>query len=249
MLNVVICDDEEICREELKRNIVEASKLKLIDTYILEFEDSEHILIHSEDWIDDADVVFMDIRLKNDNGITVAKEIRAKGFRGEIVFLTSSKEYAFQSFEVNPLNYLVKNCMSFDNFLNEFEKIIIAVGSNKNRMFLYNIGREKFLINLQKVVSFEIRKRVVEMCIVDEDGNYSYIEFYSTLENVELKTRGTMFLKPHRSFILNPDYIVRLSSSVVEIGNGRCITISRRFKDDLEKDFEKYLQLTGIELK
>lgn len=249
MLKIIICDDEKCCIEELKKNIIEASKVKLIEIEIMEFSSGTKLLSAREDWINTVDVIFMDVKLETENGIEVASLIREQGFTGEIVFLTSSKEFVFQSFAAKPLNYLIKNEMHFENFRTEFDNIITAVGSHKHKIFSYNVGKEKFLVPLKRIVFFEIKKRIVYMCFLNNEGEFKYIEFYSSLESVEKKIGDTLFLKPHRSYLINPIFIKKIGVSDIDLENGERISISRKFKDELVNNFNEYLELSGIELK
>lgn len=249
MLKIVICDDEKCCIEELKKNIIEASKIKLIEIEIMEFSSGTTLLNNREDWVHTVDVIFMDVKLDTENGIEVAGLVREQGFTGEIVFLTSSKEFVFQSFSAKPLNYLIKNEMHFENFINEFENIITAVGSHKHTIFVYNVGKKKFLVPLKKIVSFEIKKRIVYMCFLNKLDKFEYVEFYSSLENVESKLGGALFLKPHRSYLVNPMFVKKFGVSDIELENGEFVSISRKYKDDIVSNFNEYLELSGIELK
>ena len=61
-------------------------------------------LFDAEDIIKKADIFFLDIRLSLEddpaimNGIQIAQNLRAKGFDGEIIFLTPFTEYVFQGY-------------------------------------------------------------------------------------------------------------------------------------------------------
>ncbi|MFC3799182.1 response regulator [Cohnella sp. GCM10012308] len=55
-----------------------------------------------------VDLAFIDIQIAEDDGLTLAKELRRMHAGLDIVFVTSHKEYALDSFEVYPLDYIVK---------------------------------------------------------------------------------------------------------------------------------------------
>lgn len=56
----------------------------------------------------DDSLIFLDICMKGMNGIEAAERVRKRSARCLIVFLTSSREYAFDAFPIHPFDYLVK---------------------------------------------------------------------------------------------------------------------------------------------
>ena len=54
------------------------------------------------------DILFLDIQMKDMDGMETARKLRANQFRGFLVFITVLKEMVFQSFEVQAYDYLVK---------------------------------------------------------------------------------------------------------------------------------------------
>ena len=107
MIKVAVCDDELSVLSELS---------VLIDTYRVEqnqeisytmFQSPLELLAEVEKgmcW----DVLFLDILMPGENGIDVAKEIRQFDTKVNIIFLTSSSEFAVQSYMVDAYFYQLK---------------------------------------------------------------------------------------------------------------------------------------------
>lgn len=55
-----------------------------------------------------TDVYFLDISLKEENGVDIAKKLRAHNYKGHIIFLTGFQEYVFEGYSVRALDYLLK---------------------------------------------------------------------------------------------------------------------------------------------
>jgi len=248
MIRFVICDDEYEYRKHMSQKLLEISETKGIEIEIIEFSSGKSIIGNAGEWIESTDVVFLDIKLKNENGIKVATDLRELGYVGEIVFLTASREEVFNSFDVKPLNYLLKHNMSSENILIEFDKILESIKKDRQSMFSYQIGQEKVMIPLNRVISFEARRRKVRMCYLDWSGAYSEVEFYSPLEYVESKVEHSFFLKPHRSYLVNPVFIDRVGKTQFILRNGEFISITRNYKDKFFKGFNNYLEYIGLEL-
>ena len=56
----------------------------------------------------DIDILFLDIQMKRLNGIETAREIKRRGYKGFLIFITVLKEMVFQFFETQPFDYLLK---------------------------------------------------------------------------------------------------------------------------------------------
>ena len=93
MLQIAVCDGDEIMGEKLKQ-LIESRLQKEGDYRVLAFSTGRRLLesgIH-------FDIYFLDIDLKDINGIDMARRLR-QGSEAVIVFVTALKEYIFDAFE------------------------------------------------------------------------------------------------------------------------------------------------------
>ena len=107
-LKIAICDDDAVCREQV---------LSAVSDYIRERNERELTVLefsHAEDLLERAkkeggfDVYLLDIVMPHMNGIQLGDELRSHGYDGKIIYLTSSEEYALDSYRVRALSYLMK---------------------------------------------------------------------------------------------------------------------------------------------
>ena len=102
MLQIAVCDGDEIMGEKLKQ-LIESRLQKEGDYRVLAFSTGRRLLesgIH-------FDIYFLDIDLKDINGIDMARRLR-QGSEAVIVFVTALKEYIFDAFDVQAFQYLLK---------------------------------------------------------------------------------------------------------------------------------------------
>jgi len=106
MLRIAICDDEERCLSDTKRMLlswsVETSSQTQIDCF-----DNGDSLVRENDSVR-YDIIFLDIVMPLLNGMDTAKELRHRDKTVKIVFLTSSPEFALQSYSVKATDYCLK---------------------------------------------------------------------------------------------------------------------------------------------
>lgn len=101
-MRVIVIDDEKAVHIVLKRLLAQMDGVDVIGCYQHAAEAIEHIRQEA------VDLVFIDIRIGQDNGLEVARQLRSARPELELVFLTSHKEFAADSFESYPLDYMIK---------------------------------------------------------------------------------------------------------------------------------------------
>ena len=103
LIRIAIVDDQPEARELLRQDLLVRAPA---GTSIACFDSSESFL--SGFVPGDDSLIFLDICMKGMNGIEAAERVRKRSARCLIVFLTSSREYAFDAFPIHPFDYLVK---------------------------------------------------------------------------------------------------------------------------------------------
>ncbi|MDC9428716.1 two-component system response regulator RgaR, partial [Clostridioides difficile] len=83
------------------------------------------------------DIIFLDIQMKDINGIEVAKKIRKFDEKVEIIFTTAFSEYAPQGYEVRAYRYLVKP-IEYSNFAMGVNLCIDNLQRKKERYIVLN---------------------------------------------------------------------------------------------------------------
>lgn len=106
-INVAIVDDESIQLESMKTLINKAATELSINVQLHYFSSGEEFLFKLDEHKNLA-MVFLDIEMKNIDGLEIARKIREKDKLLTIVFATAYAEYAVQGYEVQALDYLLK---------------------------------------------------------------------------------------------------------------------------------------------
>lgn len=101
-MRVIIIDDEKAVHIVLKRLLAQMDGVDVVGCYQHAAEAIEQVRQGA------VDLVFIDIMIGQDNGLEVARQLRSARPELELVFLTSHKEFAADSFESYPLDYMIK---------------------------------------------------------------------------------------------------------------------------------------------
>ena len=103
---IIIIDDELVFSMRLKKNLkkyYKNEKIKILTSFNLKF------LIDN-----DVEILFLDIELKNENGIEMALKYREQGYNNYIIFVSSHDDFVYNTFDVKPFYFIRKSKLNHD---------------------------------------------------------------------------------------------------------------------------------------
>lgn len=106
MIRIAVCDDSPDFLQRAVDMVERWSQQCGIPTEIYPFDNGDALL--SKNAVTHMDIIFLDIIMPLQNGIDTAKELRQNDNAAKIIFLTSSPEFALESYEVKAQGYLLK---------------------------------------------------------------------------------------------------------------------------------------------
>lgn len=243
MIKLAICDDEKNFRSEIFNVITKYFNENNIERTCDIFENGDDFIKNCEIEGYNYDFVILDILMEGINGIEVARKIKEKNPFVEIIFLTSSREYIFDGFDVNAFNYILKST-SEEKILLEVKKIIDKLGllADSKKFLLLNKSSMKIIVSPSDVMYLESNKRIVTVHCKEEN-----VEVYGKLETLldEVnRVSKVNFIKVHRSYVVNPYYIKKFDSLNIHLKNNETIPISKSNLENLKKLMLDYLEVT-----
>lgn len=147
VIYVAVCDDEQIILDGIENLASDFFHSKNIEAEIFLFSSGEELL-NSDQHID---ILFLDIRMGQIDGIETAKKMRNKGYKGYLIFITVLKEMVFQSFEVQPFDYLLKP-IAQDYLTNTMERLLFSMKSAEKEILLVRRGAESSIVSLNDII-------------------------------------------------------------------------------------------------
>lgn len=219
-MRIAICDDEAAVLDNLKA---------LLDVYNKEYDrqirydafESPLELLTQMEVKGHYDALLLDVLMKEDNGIEVAREIRKTDQDVRIVFLTSAAEYAVQSYAVDAFYYALKPVQKQD-FFAVLDKLYAKWQQDK---------AEFILVKCENGIN-KIHIRDLEYCEVVNRSLIFYLQNGTRLKStVKIKELEEMlrqfgcFIRPHRSYLINLRYVENLSQKSITMKSGVVIPI------------------------
>ena len=217
-MRVAVCDDSSIDRELFVAVLHHYFVNKPISNEIVQYENGMDLLHDVEDdmWFD---IIFLDIYMNDLLGIDVAHKLRSLGYRGHIIFLTATADFAVDSYEVEALGYLLKP-QSLEKLSQVMDRAIRGMTANT-----YQVKKHAKII---RVPYHEILyvESMNSKCIMHCRDGQSYV-IYKRLTNIEHELNDARFLRCHQSYLVNMDCIHQVDTQFTLV-TGDTVAIRQR---------------------
>lgn len=233
-MNCIIIDDEMMARAVIAQMISLHTKLNVVEEFSNAIEAIKYLNTN------EVDVVFLDIHMPDFTGFDFINTIKNPP---KIVLITSDKNYAINAFEYDCIvDYLVKP-ITEERFERAMQKLNWRVDTTKkdnpvNEEKMTEDKTNEFYINISNRL---IKIDIPTITIITAKGDYISIKtdtnsytVHTTLKKIEDKLPKDLFLKIHRSYIINTKKIIDIEDNSVLIGKD-VIPVSRGNKPELMK--------------
>lgn len=170
------------------------------------------------------DLIFLDIVMPMANGIEIGKEIYKRNKVTQIVFLTISPEYALDSYSVSALDYIIKP-ITLENFKRIIDKCSERIRISQSEEIIVHDQSSIFRIALNNLCFVE----VLDHNLVYHLSNENCITCRQSLSEIEATLkRDSRFIRTHRSYVVNMDYIAKIEKDGITMIDGSVCLVSRR---------------------
>lgn len=229
VFHIAICDDEvEIC-SQIEAIILKYQKLTSHELEIEVFSSGEELYKYLlEDHF--FDLIYLDIEMKELNGIQVGRMIRKTmdNYYTNIVYISGKDYYYKELFEVQPMHFLEKPI----DAVKIIEDICLAMKlSNKlNKLFIYKKGYNTYKIPVTDILYFESSDREIKIVTTKE------VEwFYGKLDEVYSQVAKHCFIQIHRSYLINYAQVKKFKYDEVLMFNSDNLPISQSRRKEVRK--------------
>ena len=229
-MNCIVIDDEKMARVIVKTLCNQLNSLNLLE----EFSNAIEAIKYLNE--NDIDLIFLDIHMPNFSGLDFIKTLKDPP---KIIFTTSDPKFAIEAFEYDFIvDYLLKpiELPRFEKAIKKAEKQLAAqinletqVEPELKNDFYVNIDRRLIKIDLPSIYLIEAKGDYINIKTEDKD----YV-VHSTLKKIEEKLPDSLFLKVHRSYIINVKKIIDIEDNSVLIKKD-VIPVSRSNRPELMK--------------
>ena len=232
MINIAICDDNMHQRNIMKKYIGEITTDKKYK--ILEFESGEALM---DNFPEDVSIIFLDIQMKEVNGMEVARWIRTFNNDVEIIFITGLIDYVQEGYEVRAYRYLLKPVV-FEELKKHLTTCLDEIQKDEEddeESLHVSTKVQTYRIPIREIKYIEVYRKSITIFTDSKDYNVNL-----SLEKVEVELKEHKFFRCHKSYLVNMSKIVKITATTVIIENGE-VPLSRYRVKELKEELAKVL--------
>jgi len=232
-MNCIIIDDEATARAIISQLCTNESSLNVLEEFPNAIQAIKYLNQH------EVDLIFLDIHMPDFTGFDFIETIKNPP---KIILTTSDPNFAIQAFEYNCIvDYLVKpivperfskaiiKAQAIPNIVKEDIGASDEVETSSGNDLYINIDRRLIKIDIPTIYLIEAKGDYIQ--IKTETKNYTV---HSTMKKIEDKLPDSIFLKIHRSYIINVEKIIDIEDNSVLIKKD-VIPVSRSNRPKLMK--------------
>lgn len=184
------------------------------------------------------DIVFIAFKGDEPKGLKLAQTIRSYDTQCKIVVTSESEEYAYISYRINAFNYVLK---PFDQ--NQIEDMIFEL----NHIFQKIDGRHTtfhaksgyYRLKHKDIIYVESQRRQVFFHLKDSCA----IMLNAKLDDIQSELSDQRFLRCHKSYLVNMDYIHRLEKRHLYLYNSDAmIVVPKEALHEVKTRYFEYLE-------
>lgn len=230
-LKIAICDDERTHRERLLRMIERQWEDESTSCRVFSFPSGDALLKAERE--ESFDLIFLDILMREQNGMQTARRLREAGSRAAVVFVTVSPDFVFRGYEVEAFRYLMKPCTE-----EQIGETLRAFREKRMRTDELVVRSKGALhkIPMQDIFYVEAQKKMAAVVLDSEKLSVSV-----GISELERELPAELFFRCQKSFIVNLRKIARISRYEAVLKNGAAVPVSRTKWTELRERLLGYL--------
>ncbi|MCD7826746.1 MAG: LytTR family DNA-binding domain-containing protein [Clostridiaceae bacterium] len=235
MIKVAICEDQKTELVLLQRIVEYLMQDRGLDYNIISYQSGEALL---SDYVNHpCDLILLDVIMPDIDGIETGRKIREIDSDVELIYCTSSRDFAIAAYEIHAMGYLLKPYQSsrigalLDYYLQKHPQM------NQNYIQVKS-KRKSVIIPYKDIIYMESDNKVVYIHTTTQGS----VKVYNKLDVFEQQMRDERFLRCHQSYLINLQYVAGLVDSDFITISDDMIPIRKSGRKLIVKKYEDYLK-------
>lgn len=228
MLRIAICADLPQDREAIRLSLTDGLAALHVAAELTAYDSAQALL---SAWETDLDLVFLDLRPTGTVGMQTARRLRERGYRADMVLLSTTAEFAIEGYEVEAAGYLLRPLAQ-----EKLEGVLRRILAREHKpMLTLRQGKSVFTIAPSDIVYIESNRNLLTIHTVNEK-----VAYYGRLDEIEDRLASRRFLRCHHSFLVNMDR-VHAAGDDFRMETGALVPIRVRERRAIREAYFRYI--------
>jgi DNA-binding LytR/AlgR family response regulator len=237
MLKIAICDDDKKDRERVHGFVKEYIDEKGITAEIRVFDHPDTLIEECEQLR--PHIYILDIVMPMVTGIQAARELRWNQPDAQIIFATSESSFALESFDVNPINYILKP-IDRDKLFTTLDLAISRVDTGKDKTITLKVKGGLTSLKVDDILYIEYRNHIVSYHMMSGDIVSPPTLRIGFAEYLETNHSDGVFIRCHESIAVNIAAIDKLTKTDITLRNREQIPVSKSRHSEVLEAYMNY---------
>ena len=230
-MKIVICDDNLNIISEIKEMLNEYSAIKNIPLEISTFDNGKAVLDSNENF----NIAILDVEMPDMNGIALGEELRKRNKQIVLIYLTAHSQYLDSALNLNAARFFEKP-IDKDRFFSGMDNALERIDNTTINFFIRD-DKTQVRITAESIIYIEISHRKTK--VVTEDKVYFTTH---TLDYFKDRLVSSIFAQPHKSYIINFNFITAYERMEIVLDGQYKIPVSRSKQTEFHKSFVRFME-------
>lgn len=244
-MKIAICDDSQECLSMIDKSLRNYLFDKNIDDFEIDKFNNPTLFLDRIEKNGGYNIILLDICMPGISGISVAHEIRSRHDKTEIVFVTTSDEFAVEAFVLKAAHYIIKPYTQ-EEFNEAMDRVITKYKSGETKMLSVKTdGGDIKLIDISEIEYIESVSHSQNIHLRDGLSTECRLSLSKISEELEKLSPG-QFVSPFKGYIVNQKAIITIQSKYIYMRSGVNIPIARNTYRSLSEQYFRYMFQGGV---
>ena len=236
-MRIAVCEDNKLENDMLCELLREEAERFGLNCGVSSFDSGDGVLKVLEQK-ERIDYLILDIYMQGRNGILTAMKAREIAPDLQIAFITASRDFALDAFQLNALHYLVKP-VSADRVRELLCRYQERTGKRELKMLRIRTPLEELVFPLNRIEKLVSADKKCDMYI---DGIKAPIRIPLSFTDTEMQMQEDCFLKISRGLLVHMDFIIRMTANECFLRDGTTTLLSRNQREQIREKYRYYCQ-------
>lgn len=239
MIKIALCDDEQKWRDEIKTLVSEYTSEHMDMPVRVSVFDSGKSLLEAAEKNGGFDLYVLDVVMPEPDGIDTGVRLREAGDEGLIIYLTTSREYAVESYIAGAFYYLIKP-VEKGRFFEVMGKAMEVIGNRRSGSIFVKTKTDVQALRMDEILYVELTGKALRYYLRNGEAITSISSRVSFSEATDELTQDERFVKCGASFVINLYYVKSVEKDGVVFTDEKRLALPKKACGPLRSSWLDY---------